>query len=90
MKNIILIMSLFASFSAMAEQKAERVIELKNHVNKMTLQGNKTYRLELRESAAAYYADEKFAPCLKKSIAENKTATLKVAAYSLNILECKN
>ncbi|MEA9356754.1 hypothetical protein SHI21_11085 [Bacteriovorax sp. PP10] len=90
MKNIILIMSLFTSFTAMAEQKEERVIELKNHVNKMTLQGNKQYRLELRESAAAYYADEKFAPCLQKSIAENKTATLKVAAYSLNILECKN
>jgi hypothetical protein len=94
MKQITLILSLFFVSNLIADEtlnlsKPEKTIELKNHINKMTLQGNNTYRLELRESAAAYYAPEKLAPCLQKSIKENKKATLKVAVYSLTVLDCK-
>jgi len=94
MKTITLMMSLFFVSNLVADEtldlsKAEKTIELKNHINKMTLQGNNLYRLELRESAAAYHAPEKLSACLQKSIKENKKATLKVAVYSLTVLDCK-
>lgn len=94
MKKITLIISLVFAHNLIANEslnssRPEKTIELKNHVNKMTLQNNNHYRLELRESAAAYYAPEKFATCLQKSIKENKAATLTVAAYSLTVLDCK-
>lgn len=90
MKNLILIICFLTSTNLIAESKqVEKTLILKNHVVKMTLQTHNQYRLELRESAAAYMADEKFAPCLQKSIKENKEATLKVAVFSLNVLDCK-
>lgn len=94
MKKLTLTASLLFIFNLMADEtlnlaKPEKAIELKNHVNKMTLQSNNLYRLELRESAAAYHAPESLAPCLQKSIKENKKATLKVAVYSLTVLDCK-
>lgn len=95
MKQLTLIISLLFISNVLADEtlnlaRPEKTIELKNHINKMSLQGNNMYRLELRESAAAYHAPVKFAPCLQKSIKENKKATLKVAVYSLIILDCKN
>lgn len=90
MKNLIIISSLLISSALFAEtKKVEKTVVLKNHVVRMSLQGNNQYRLELRESAAVYMAAEKFAPCLQKSIKENKKATLTVAAFSLNVVDCK-
>lgn len=70
--------------------KPEKTLVLKNHVVRMNLQANKMYRLELRESAAAYQAEEKFAACLEKSIKEKSIAELTVTVFSLNVIDCKN
>lgn len=88
MKTIILLITLSLSSFAFAE-KEEKSLEIKAHVVKMLMTPKKVYRLELAEFAAAYFAEEKHAPCLQKAMRENKKATLKVAAYSLNVLECK-
>lgn len=76
------------SMTAFAE-KEEKSLEIKAHVRKMLMTPKKVYRLELTEFAAAYFAEEKYAPCLQQAMKENKKATLKVAAYSLNVLDCK-
>lgn len=84
----ILIINLLLSWSVMAETK-EKTLDIKAHVNSMTMEKTGTYRLELKEYAAAYMADEKHYKCLQKSMKENKPANLKVHAYSLKVLECK-
>lgn len=89
MKKLILLMILFSSSIINAEEaKAEKTLEIKAHIVKMIMAGNKTYDLELREFAAVYHAEEKFSPCLKKAMKENQAATLKISAFSLNVLEC--
>ncbi len=91
MKNIILTLSVLISSALWADTaKSEKTLILKNHIARMNLQGNKMYRLELRESAAAYQAEEKLAPCLEKAIKEKSIAELTVTAYSLKVIDCKN
>ena len=86
----ILLLVTLLSFSAMAiAKKEEKTLEIKAHINKMMMTSNKMYRLELVELAAAYFAEEKHAPCLQKAISEKKEAKMKVTAYSLHVLECK-
>jgi hypothetical protein len=89
MKKLILLMILFSSSIIKAEEaKAEKTLEIKAHVVKIIMAGNKTYDLELREFAAVYHAEEKFSPCLKKAMEKNQAAILKISAFSLNVLEC--
>lgn len=84
-------MSALITTSIMADtSKPEKTVLLKNHVVKMNVLDNESYRLELRESAAAYHAEEKFVPCLQKAMKENKKAHLTVGAFSLKVLDCKN
>lgn len=91
MKNVILTLSFLMSSNLWAETaKPEKTLVLKNHVVRMNLQANKMYRLELRESAAAYQAEEKLAPCLEKAIKDKSIAELTVTAYSLKVIDCKN
>ncbi|MBC7712776.1 MAG: hypothetical protein H7177_05530 [Rhizobacter sp.] len=85
MKTLIALILIFSTTTAFAEKS----LEIKTHVVKMAMDGNNMYRLELREFAAVYHADEKFAPCLQTSIKEKKQAMLKVTAQSLVVLECK-
>ena len=90
MKSIILTsFFMFSSFVLAESKKSEKTLELYAHVVSMSLASNGLYRLELREYAAAYHAEEKFVPCLQKAIKENKTTTLKVSAYSLLVQECR-
>ena len=81
----ILLLSLL-SFSAMAEEK---IIKIEAHINKMQIAKNNTYRLELKELAAVYHANEEFVPCLQISIKENKKVLLEVEAYTLQVKSCK-
>jgi hypothetical protein len=91
MKNIMLTILFLMCSNLWAEAaKPEKTLILKNHIVRMSLQPNKMYRLELRESAAAYQAEEKLAPCLEKAIKENSIAELTVTAYSLKVVDCKN
>ncbi len=79
-------MALITSSMIFAEEKT---IEIKSHISKIIMTDKGNYRLELTERAAAYFADQKHSPCLQLAIKESKKATLKVAAYSLNVLDCK-
>jgi hypothetical protein len=89
MKKIFCGLLFMTSFLINAsETKVEKALEIKAHVSKMSLSSNNLYRLELKEFAAAYFASEKFVPCLQKAIKENKEATLKVDAYSLKVEDC--
>ena len=67
----------------------EKPLSIKSHVVRMLMESDKTYRLQLREYAAVYHADEKFASCLQRSIKENKEASLVVSSQSLIVRECK-
>ena len=67
----------------------EKPLIIKSHIVRMLLESDKTYRLELREYAAVYHADEKFSSCLQRSIKENKEASLVVSSQSLIVRECK-
>ena len=92
MKTSILLLTLLMSSFTLAQEtgkREEKTVEIKAHIAKMLMTPKKVYRLELVELAAAYFAEEKFAPCLQKAMKENKKATMKVAAYSLSVLECK-
>nr|BDT26964.1 hypothetical protein BHI3_04300 [Bacteriovorax sp. HI3] len=92
MKTSILLLTLLMSSFTLAQEagkREEKTIEIKAHIAKMLMTPKKVYRLELVELAAAYFAEEKFAPCLQKAMKENKKATMKVAAYSLSVLDCK-
>ncbi len=90
MKYAILALFLITtSVQAESKKAPEKTLELKVHINKMHLTANNLYRLELAELAAAYHADVKFEPCLKKAIQDQKEVTLKVTAYSLMVQECK-
>lgn len=91
MKILLLTGSILCSNMAIAEtKKPGPVVELKNHVTKMILEKKNSYRLWLLESAAVYHAQSKFSSCLEKSIKEQKIVTLKVSAYSLQVIDCKN
>ncbi|MBC7427440.1 MAG: hypothetical protein H7336_02440 [Bacteriovorax sp.] len=90
MKNLIITFLVLASINSLAEAKnSEKFLEIKTHVVKMGMGADKMYRLELREFAAVYHAEERFASCLQKSIKENKEATLRVSVQSLIVQECK-
>ena len=91
MKKILCVLLVINSFALKAfEEKAEKSLEIKAHISKMTLSSNNLYRLELKEFAAAYFAEEKFVGCLQKAIKEKNLVNLKISAYSLNVLDCKN
>ena len=62
MKKIILSLSILSSITVFAETaKPEKTLDLSAHVAKMAMGPQNVYRLELREFAAAYFAEEKFA-----------------------------
>lgn len=86
----IIIISLLISSGAFAETRKEKNLDIKAHIQNMLLEKNGYYRLELKEFAAVYMADAKFATCLQKAMKDNKHALLKVSAFSLNVQECKN
>ncbi len=86
----ILLISLIFIQVTFAESKREKTLNLKASIHSMLLEKNGNYRLELTEYAAAYTSLPKFLPCLQKSMKENKKANLKVDAFSLNVLDCKN
>ncbi len=88
MKLIILITVLTASSFLYAESTPEKTLELKAHVVKMMMTKDKLFRLELREHAAAYMAEEQYEPCLQQAMKENREVALKVTAYSLKVQEC--
>lgn len=74
-----------------AEEKthrSEKSLTFKAHIVKILMGGDKLYKLELREFAAVYHAEDKFFPCLEKSIKENKEVTLTVTSQSLVVMEC--
>ena len=89
MKNIFFITTILFSVSLYAvSQTEEKSIMLNAQIIKIALIQKNTYRLELKEFAAVYYAEEKFISCLQQSLRKKKQATLKVAAYSLSVQEC--
>lgn len=88
MKQFMLTISLIMFSSLHAEDKPEKTLELKAHVVKMMMTKDKLFRLELREHAAAYLAEEQFEPCLQAAMKENREVALKVTAYSLKVQEC--
>jgi translation initiation factor IF-2 len=67
---------------------SEKIIKFEVHINKLILSANKNYRLELRERAAIYHADEKYLACLQDSLKNDKLVILEVEAYSLNVKNC--
>lgn len=95
MKKIILMLAAlftvnsFDLFAEIKKDQSEKSLTIKAHVVKMLMDGKKLYRLELREFAAVYHAEEKFAPCLSKSIKEDKEVSLTISSQSLIVLECK-
>lgn len=78
--------NLFADTKKVIEEKP---MTINSHVVNMLLDGHNMYRLELREYAAVYRAEEKFVSCLQQSIKENKKVTLIVSSQSLIVKECK-
>jgi hypothetical protein len=89
MKTIIFLITLLGSLSVFAEtKKEEKTLEIKAHIDQIMLASGKTYRLQLREFAAIYKADEAFVPCLQKAMQEKKQATLVISAYSLVVKKC--
>ena len=88
----IIFISLILSISAFAGTKnhlKEKPLIIKSQVVKMLMGGNKIYRLELYDFAAVYYAHEKIASCLHRSMKENKKVSLIVSSQSLIVRECK-
>lgn len=87
MKSLILMTMIFSTSIAYA-QKEEKILDMKAHVQKMMMTNDKLFRLELREFAAVYYAEEKFEPCLQAGMKENREVLLKVTALSMKVQEC--
>ncbi|MBY0413678.1 MAG: hypothetical protein K2Q18_05915 [Bdellovibrionales bacterium] len=85
--KIIIMAFIFSSLNLYAKKSPEKVLTIKTRIVKMMLE-KEIYKIELEDYAAVYYANEKILPCLQKSMKENKTATLEVTAYSLNIQKC--
>lgn len=91
MRFVILLIGLMISVESLyaKSEPSEKSVELKVHLTKMLLNQNKKYELELAESSAVYIADKKHTNCLKEALIKNKNVTLKVTAFSLEVLECK-
>ena len=93
MKKLIFFAVLFlVSNNVFAKTKnhlEEKSLSIKSHVVRMILDANKMFRLELREYAAVYHADEKFLDCLQQSMKENKVVSLTISSQSLIVRECK-
>lgn len=88
MKITILAFTLI-SFSALAGVDKTKTMEIDATISKYSLEKPNQYRLEMLEHAAAYTAEEKLIPCLKKSMENKKAVKLKVTAYTQKVLECK-
>ena len=89
MKYVIIIILLSFTIRAYAEdKKAEKTIEFKAHIVKMMMTKDKQFRLELKEFAAAYHAEESFEPCLQQAMKEKSQALLKVSSETLFVQEC--
>lgn len=88
MKKIIFAFTIM-SLSAFAGVDKNKTMEIDATISKYTLEKPNQYRLEMLEHAAAYTAEEKLIPCLKKSMENKKAVKLKVTAYTQKVLECK-
>ncbi len=88
MKKILLALT-FLSLSAYAGVDKNKTMEINATISKFALEKPNQYRLEMLEHAAAYTAEEKLIPCLKKSMENKKAVKLKVTAYTQKVLECK-
>lgn len=88
MKKTILALT-FISLSSYAGVDKNKTMEINATISKFALEKPNQYRLEMLEHAAAYTAEEKLIPCLKKSMENKKAVKLKVTAYTQKVLECK-
>ncbi|MBC7427441.1 MAG: hypothetical protein H7336_02445 [Bacteriovorax sp.] len=86
MKILVITVALF-SFSLVAKEPVKKNIELKGFVSKLKPSKGHFYWFSMHESSTPYYADEKFVPCLEKSMTDNKVANITISPSSI-VLKC--
>jgi len=89
MKSYMLFFALMLSTGLVAaEAKKTPTLKLKTKVVKVMLMKEKTYKLELIDYAAVYYADESLLPCLQQSMKKQKDVDLVVDAKTMTVTKC--
>ncbi|MBC7712777.1 MAG: hypothetical protein H7177_05535 [Rhizobacter sp.] len=88
MKFLIFSMiAVLVSLPVFSKEPVKKNIMVTGHVSKLKPSKGHYYWFSMHESSTAYYADEKFVPCLEKSMTDNKVVNLTLNP-TLVVLKC--